>query len=585
MYAQTPGSSCAMAIPMGANYSARVKSGQTIWYSAWTFDLPLTVTFAPTNGAADPPPVVKMDFSCTTGVYEDSILCSLFCANSGSTGIDYDLPHIPQVSSETLDNGTFVYYLSIGKSYRDIMLQVGIDYNVKVYVQVTYRSDGRISLAPDGLFSNCVDGANFMHLGESVQVAANDSETHVVVPYLQWQEDTIRYVWSGTEPCIVAVGNTCDFNPTSSPGETVLNYFTLQPGESYTIPAVLLYEYVHDQVNYPNEAGMYFAKFYSTAPGVMQIIQAEPTPPRDGATILRYGTTYALNANSQSLFAIPESWTENVKFTTPTEHLFGMTVSSDPDFAEEHIIREYNFDRLNGGGRWLGLLGSDMNKLWSEATENYLYVRFSCTEATTVTPVQWELSECVKSSHYLYSDTTFYVGSNSSQIYRIYYPEWSKGDLTASFSQTATSTMLISGGCDIPTDKNSPKLITYRELKNKAAVTITATEMAGWADRVVDDGFVFLRFYSPGRAGNITILSTAPAEKDPVYPMVTISVACDEAGDAYLRVSEDQHISILQGTVEIRPIEAVVGQTYNLSDLPAGTYILRGQNDEIELKL
>ena len=86
-YAGTPGSSCADAIPMGNNYSAQVVKGQSIWYSAWTFDLPLTVTFAPANGASDPAPLVEMDFSCTTGVYEDSILCSLFCATSGSSGI------------------------------------------------------------------------------------------------------------------------------------------------------------------------------------------------------------------------------------------------------------------------------------------------------------------------------------------------------------------------------------------------------------------------------------------------------------------------------------------------------------------
>ena len=66
---------------------------------------------------------------------------------------------------------------------------------------------------------------------------------------------------------------------------------------------------------------------------------------------------------------------------------------------------------------------------------------------------------------------------------------------------------------------------------------------------------------------------------------MTVSVSCDESGNAYFRVSEDQHIQILQGTEEKKAIDAVVGQTYTISDLPAGTYTLRGKNDEIELKL
>ena len=39
------------------------------------------------------------------------------------------------------------------------------------------------------------------------------------------------------------------------------------------------------------------------------------------------------------------------------------------------------------------------------------------------------------------------------------------------------------------------------------------------------------------------------------------------------------------GNGQITVNNAVVGQTYTISDLPAGTYTLRGKNDEIELKL
>ena len=90
LYAQDPdGKTCATAIPLGKDYQKQVLNGQEIWYSAWTFDLPLSVYFAPEHGSADPAPIVAMDFSCTSGFYEDSILCSLFCKTSGASGISF----------------------------------------------------------------------------------------------------------------------------------------------------------------------------------------------------------------------------------------------------------------------------------------------------------------------------------------------------------------------------------------------------------------------------------------------------------------------------------------------------------------
>lgn len=591
-YAQAPGATCATAIPMGSDYSAQVQNGQSIWYSAWTFDLPLTVTFVPANGASDPAPIVEMDFSCTTGVYEDSILCSLFCASSGSSGIDFDLPHRPRLKTKVLDNGTFVYYLSLGKSYRDLLLQVGIDYNVKVYVKVTYQSAGVISLAPDNLFANCVDGAKFMHFGDTVQVAASDANRHVVVPYVQWQEDTIRYVWTGTTPCRGVVGNSCDFDPSANDAElaeneNVLQIFDLQPGGSFTVPANLLYDYVHNEA-YPNEAGMYFAKFYSTAPGTAQVVKVPRALPRGNATLLRYDQTYPLNANDAALFAIPRSWNKDVKFTTPTAHVFKMMVGNDPDLQGDHLLGEYMYEKVDDG-HWRGILGTELVNLWKNTTEQYLYIRFICSEATTVSPSEWVASDCVKGAKNIYIaslDTTFEITRNTDLRYRFSYAQMLGGDLTVSFNSTNTCRIFVATDCVIGTSATAANILGSGAATKNRDLTFTAEEIAAWGPRVDEEGYVYIRFYcSQSGKYSITLSSTAPEEKDPVYPSSSVSVSCDESGNAYFRVSEDQHISILQGTEKKKAIDAVVGQTYTISDLPAGTYTLRGKNDEIELKL
>ena len=92
--AANEGAICSKAIPLGNDFRETITGAKTVWYVANTFDLPLTVYFAPEN-ESDPAPEVEMDFTCTPGVYTDSILCSLFCKNGGSSGIDFGLPHKP----------------------------------------------------------------------------------------------------------------------------------------------------------------------------------------------------------------------------------------------------------------------------------------------------------------------------------------------------------------------------------------------------------------------------------------------------------------------------------------------------------
>ena len=76
-HAQQDGSTCYRAIPLGDNYQINILYPQTVWYSAWTYDLPLSVYFIPEN-ESDPEPEVMMDFGCTPGIYADPIICLLF---------------------------------------------------------------------------------------------------------------------------------------------------------------------------------------------------------------------------------------------------------------------------------------------------------------------------------------------------------------------------------------------------------------------------------------------------------------------------------------------------------------------------
>ena len=589
--ARQPGSSCDNAIPMGKSYEARVEKGQTIWYSAWTFDLPLTVTFAPDNGQNDPAPEVEMDFTCIPGYYRDSILCSLFCKTSSSSGIQFEMPHKPSLKSDMLD-GKFVYYLSLGKTYRDILLQAGISNNLEVYVKVTYNCGGNINLSQDNKFANCMDNGKFMHLGDTIHVATLDKDRHVVVPYVQWQNDTIRYKWTGPTPCIVAVANKCKFDPSVPPDEDILDYQTVLPGDSLTVSAALLSEYVNNQKDYPNEAGMYFVKFYSAEPGVMKIVKAPQTPPHKDATILRFDHTYVLNANDTAAFALPNSWNDdtlNTKFTTPTDHVFSMTVATYPDFSAEHTLKTYQFEKSEAG-HWQGIFALEMVGFWKKTTEPYLYVRFDCSEATTFTPSKWFSTSCVKNSVSLaVLDTTFKVARASSTKYRYNYKQLLGGDMSFTFTPAGNCKVFFATDCNITTSTTATNLLTYRSMtSSQNTATIKAEKIAEWAERVDDEGYVYMLInHTLTGARNIKIESSAPEETDPEYPTTTISVACDDTKKPFVQVSKTQTIIIKdESGAVVKTIEnAELDTKYSLSDLPAGKYTLAGETDEVVINL
>lgn len=581
-HAQTPGSTCRYAIPLTKDYTEKItKAGTEKWYSAWTFDLPLSVSFIPDAGASAPAPEVEMDFSCTSGYYEDSILCSLFCKTSSGSGIQFDMPY-KQTLEKGEKDGKFAYTLSLGKRYRDLLLQMGISYNLKVVVKVKYTSTGGLTMNPDA-FTDCMDGPKFMRFGDTVNVVANDKKRHVIVPYLQWQEDTILYVWDkkATAPCVLAVANSCEVDVDDT--DEQIDHKTIYPGDSLKVKADAIYKWVHDPA-FPNEAGMYFAKFYSTSAGVMKIIKAPQAPPRGKGVLMSYGRTYALDANSTAVYAIPTSWKDTaVKFITPTTHVFTMVIDTTPNFNSA-IKKEYQFNKTDTL-HWLGLTSAEIKTFADKTKENYLYLRFICSEATTITPDRWSWSTlpCYAKPYLPFAnETTFRVDrSDPYKWYKIYLDDWAKGDMTASFSKTNKCGLYVSETCTKPmTSEDASNWLKYLKMQYKNEVTITQADFESWQDDKDENGYIYIRFYTTVTGGEVTIKSTAQKETDPVYPHTAIDVKC-EGSNVIVEVSEEMDIMI-EGSSE--SWHAVPGTPHILT-LPAGTYVLSGNGEKITITL
>ena len=508
------GSSCGEPIELHSGYTQTVWTASKVWYIANTFDLPMAIDFYPANNVTQNL-TLHLDFGCTSGDYEDPVLCSLFCK---SNSVYTSLPHTQGVALSVDNNGKSRYHVEFGEFYRDMLLRQGIDYNVPVYICAEFPCGGQLTMEPDAI-SNCMDGAKFMHLGDTVRVRPNDGERHVIVPYVQWQYDSIQYVWQGEESCIVAVANKCNFDPADENDKTVLDRQVVLPGGVVKLSSRLLMDYVNNQTNYPNEAGMYFAKFYSASEGVIKIEEIPAPPPAEGAILLKYGERAAVNANDLNrVYAMPNSWIKDMQFVTPTSRVFRMYIGKTVDFAIEDAIATYQFDRTDDGHA-LYLFGNDMEALWKKqvASEQYLYIRFECTDNTYVTPSLWTPSDCMKKAKRIEAGVQFDVAAKSNVNYSFLFADWKGGDMTIAWTNTQnTCPFYIADTCNVPNSDVSPVFYTDKAPK-KGSITIPTATVDSWEPKVDPDGYIYIRFYSRAQ-GKITVTTTAVEEEDPLCP-------------------------------------------------------------------
>lgn len=507
-----PGDSCDEPMLLQQGFQETIEAACTRWYIANTFDLPMEVSFYPSNPSSSAP-TLYLDFSCTSGHYEDSIINSLFGPES-SFYVKMPYKDIPSKSYDEEGNAKFTK--SFGKFYRDLLLQQGIDYNVPVYIRVDFPSSGSLVMEPDA-FNNCMDGYPFIHLGDTVDVEAEDTKNHVIVPYVQWQYDSIRYVWRGTKPCTIAIGNKCGFDPTDTEDETIMDGGTIQPNGVFKVSSELLQEYVNNQVDYPNEAGMYFAKFYSEEPGRM-IIEKMPTPDPEGeAILLKHGReAQVYRNNTDQLYAINRgAWQKATRFITPTKRVMKMYIGKTADFALEDAIETYHFAPTEEGHE-LALFSTDMEALWKKTTDNYLYIRIDCSEKTTIKPLYWYPNECAMTTPRLEAPSlTMELPRRKDAVYSLLYSDWKGGDWTFYWdANTQSCSVTLGDSCAQISSLTDPHAFALHTISAKQQWVIPADAVDTMEKYVDEDGYLYICFFG-GQKANITITTSAQEEVDP----------------------------------------------------------------------
>jgi len=531
MMAQT-GLTCNDPIPVDKSYVGEVKAGSELWYTAWTYDLPIHVYFSPDSMDTDWGPEIEIDFTCDPGVYNDHKLDSVINILSA---MGVELP-VEFMCDKVVRNGKVEWDLSIDEKYRDQLTEYGLTHNVQAFVKVYFPDGGSIRLTPDTSFQSCIDHGHYAKLSDTIEIAANDSNKMIVMPFSEWKNDSLRIVWTGDKPARVWVAeDECQFTPVDASVYVKAKYDI-----DKNTPKVLYPADMQNAIDNWIGAGVFYAKVLSDGPGQLVVERIPLGAIQGDAILLKHGESVQLDANDNRVFCFPKTW-KSTEFLSNAPYLMDMYVSATPDFevGDANVIAKYPFSK-DDKNRKLQLSKGDIDNLTASAADDYLYVRFVCNSATTLTPSLWDASVCADPSILLVSGEQFGVKASSKQRYRMYYNDWENGGLTLQSASRNTITAYVASSCDFINSSADPNVLKVITIPARKSVNVMADDLDSWGVSVDADGFLYFCF-SSSRAGDLTVTSTKPVEEDSpcvlastlLEPTANLTLSLDNAFDVY----------------------------------------------------
>ncbi len=511
MMAQS-GLTCDDPILVNKDFRGTVEAESELWYTAWTYDLPLHVYFSPDVEDSQWGPEVQIDFTCTPGIYDDPKLDSVV---NQLSGFGLELP-VEFLCDKIYRNGKTEWDLVIDQSYRERLTEVGLTKNVQAFVKVYFPEAGEIRLTPDTSFQSCVENGYYVHLGDTIDIAANDSESMFVLPYSEWKDDSIQFTWIGEQTARVWVAkNECKFTPITTSAYYITHYDIAEG-----VPHKLQSKEMENFIETHKFGGIYFGKVVAKSAGKLVVEKIPLGKIQGDAILLKHNEPVQLQANDNRVFCFPKTW-KSTEFLANTQYLMGMHVSNTPEFVagDANVISVYPFSKVDNN-RELQLSAGDIAALATSATDDYLYVRFECNRATQLTPSLWQPASCGNQSVVIKSGEQISLKtSSSSNIYRLRYDDWKGYDFSMQWKSYGQMTLYIADYCDIMLSGADPHVVWSKTFNPNNTNTITAADLDSWASRVDADGFLYVRV-SPKMTGNVTFTSAKPAETDPEGPVL-----------------------------------------------------------------
>ena len=560
--AQTPdGLSCETAIPVDTSFVGSVPAAGTYYYSASTYDLPMTCYFYPEAPISELP-TIYVDFTCTPGYYEDPNLANMIQSASG-WGIETPIPFY---FNRSLDEfGREVYTLSIDESYREMMTMFNITYDVDAIVQVTVPCGGDVQMAPDTTFRSCVENSKWLNLPDMVVTGLQHEGDSYVLPFADWRNDSIRFRWTGSEaPVTVWIGETCDFELKTTGENCALDMFVLYPdaGNEENIRKFSKQE-INDYISLFGEGGVYYMRTVTAEDGML-IVEKQPlSEVMANAKELTLNQSTAVAANDvEQLYYFPASWKSNSMLWTsssdyPITAYFSANAEFEANESDANIIDVYSFAPA-ANGRELALSKKQMKAICDKVSGDNVFVKFVAAQKTNVTPALWSAGPCADNADELFVNDSVCLQRNASTTaWRVNINQWAQQDVKLYWKGTSSIKVFLCDTCKgFTLTKTNTHVKLYKEVAinsdgTRDTLLLTKDELAAAAEFADSDGYMYFRFNNSATDSLIVRANVVEPEPEPEPAKVIalkldsmIDVSMEDMQQTYCFTREWEDISV-----------------------------------------
>lgn len=590
----TAGTSCENPIVVTKNFSMYISEPGTYWFKASTYDLPINVKVAPDwerfgdYAETYTDPKVSVDFSCTNGVYDDPNIQEMITSVSGwgvKVPINFDF--------EIVDDGENLA-LGISETYRTLMMQYGITYDVEALVRLDISFPATASLAPDTAFRACADNAYWVKYPDTLTISASTIDSVYVLPVTEWRSDSIRFRWTGTEKAQLWIGATCGFALSNS-DENVLEIDTLYPaGDArcyIDYSSADLSQMVHD---WGDGSGVFYARILSSEKAQF-IVEPKPIQGAMASAVeLVQDKTADVEADDTTqVYYFRKSWSKNsMQLLAATDDTivayFGKTLDFYASPTDRNYIGSMSFYSENGQ-MVLNLTKQKIAEYAALGSTNFVFVRFQSPVATVITPVLWNTDECVsKSMRLLYpNDQEPLRTSQSVRLYTLNYDLWQQNDVSLRWSGVSKLNVYLADTCEFNLTASNKHVLFYSVIDPTIdpICTISADTLHSFAERISAENNLYLQFVPRGN-GTLYL-----SQEKPNDPPTNVEVVKNDLWVVYttnsieIRVSEPQTLYLYNSLgmlVQTWYQEAQGSQVIN--NLSNGIYVLYGKRNAVLVK-
>ena len=526
--AQEPdGLTCENAIPVDTSYVGSVPAAGTYYYSASTYDLPMTCYFYPET-TIDQAPKIYVDFTCTPGVYEDPNLQNMIMSASG-WGVETPIAFYFNRSLDEYNRE--VYTLTINESYREMMTMFDITYNIDAIIQLVAPSAGEITMRPDTTFKACVENSEWLNMPDTVVTGIQHESDSYVLPFVEWRNDSIRFRWMGTEsPATVWIGEDCNFEMKLTGENCALDMFVLHPdkGNGENIRNFSKQE-ISDYISLFGEGGVYYMRTVSSEDGEL-VVEKKPMSEAMAKAIplaLDQASEVASDATEQ-VYYFPATWKDySVLWTSTSSKQLTAQFSTSVDFS--NIVDTYVFSRE------LALSKKQMKAICDEATE-HVFVKFVSSVPTTITPTLWAAGPCAENADELFVNDSVRLQRNASTVaWRININQWAEQEVKLYWKGTSSIELFLCDTCQgVVLNQSNEHVKLYKEITvnsdaSRDTLTLTMDELGELTKFADSDGYLYL-FFDNSRAGSMIVIADVeePIIPDPVYDTIPAAICFGE---------------------------------------------------------